>query len=119
MHGLDSSVPLFHTQVQGTCIVITPELVSDVLRASRVEHPNYPGCECLRTVSKDKMISAFCECPFDWGDHKFTPCKDFAKGPRFINMVMTFFFFCTHSLTITLSQSLVLDFCFLFLSISL
>ena len=92
MCGLDSSVPLFHTQVQGTHIVITPELVSDVLRASKVEHPNYPGCECLRTVSKDKMISAFCECPFDWGDHKFTPCKDFAKGPRFINMVMTFFF---------------------------
>ena len=119
MCGLDSLVPLFHTQVQGTCIVITPELVSDVLRASRVEHPNYPGCECLRTVSKDKMISAFCECPSDWGDHKFAPCKDFAKGPRFINMVMTFFFFCTHSLTITLSQSLVLDFCFLFLSISL
>ena len=119
MHGLDSLVPLFHTRVRGMCIVVTLELVSDVLRASRVEHPNYPGCECLRTVSKDKMISAFCECPSDWGDHKFTPCKDFAKGPRFINMVMTFFFFCTHSLTITLSQSLVLDFCFLFLSISL
>ena len=29
-------------------------------------------------------------CPSDWGDRQFTPCKAFAKGPRFINMVMTF-----------------------------
>ena len=62
----------------------------DVLRVLRVEHPDYPGCERLRTVSKDGMISTFCERPFDWGDRQFTPCKAFAKGPRFINMVMTF-----------------------------
>ena len=68
MHGLDSSVPLFHTHVRGTRIVVTPELVSDVLHVSRVEHPDYPGCERLRTVSKDEMISTFCERPFDWGD---------------------------------------------------
>ena len=36
------------------------------------------------------MISAFCEHPADWGDRQFTPCKAFAKGPRFMNMVMTF-----------------------------
>ena len=36
------------------------------------------------------MISAFCECPADLGDRQFTPCKAFAKGPRFMNMVMTF-----------------------------
>ena len=53
-------------------------------------NPDYPGCEHLRTVSKDKMISAFCECLSDWGDRQFTPCKAFAKGPRFLNMVMTF-----------------------------
>ena len=90
MHGLDSSVPLFHTCVQGTRIVVTSEFVSDVLRVSRVEHRNYPGCEHLRTVSKDEMIFAFCERPSDWGDHQLTPCKAFAKGPRFMNMVMTF-----------------------------
>ena len=61
-----------------------------MLRIPRVEHLDYPGCECLRTVSKDEMISTFCEFPSDWGDHQFTPCKAFAKGPRFINMVMTF-----------------------------
>ena len=90
MHGLDSSVPLFHTCVQGMRIVVTPELVSDVLCVLRVKHPDYPECKRLRTVSKDEMISAFCECPSDWGDRPFTPCKAFAKGPRFMNMVITF-----------------------------
>ena len=61
-----------------------------MLHVPRVEHPDYPGCERLRTVSKDEMISAFCERPVNWGDHQFTPCKAFAKDPRFINMVMTF-----------------------------
>ena len=85
MHGLDYLVPLFHTRVWGML-----ELVSDVLRVPRVEHPDYLGCERLRIMSKDEIISAFCEHLSDWGDHQFTPCKAFAKGPRFINMVMTF-----------------------------
>ena len=72
------------------CIVVTPQLVVDVLHVPRVEHLDYPGCERLRIVSKDEMISAFCERPVDWGDHQFTPCRPFAKGPRFMNMVMTF-----------------------------
>ena len=61
-----------------------------MLHVPRVGHPNYPGCDRLRTLSKDEMISAFCECPSNWGDRQFTPCKAFAKGPKFINMVMTF-----------------------------
>ena len=65
MHGLDSLVPLFHTRVRGIRIVVTPEFVSDMLRVSWVEQLDYPGCERLRTMSKDKMISAFCERPFD------------------------------------------------------
>ena len=36
------------------------------------------------------MISAFYEHAVDWGDCQFTPCKAFVKGPRFMNMVMTF-----------------------------
>ena len=90
MHGLDSLVPLFHTRVQVTRIVVTLELVSNVLHVPRVGHPHYPRCERPRTVSKDEMIFAFCECSSDWGDRQFTQCKAFAKGPRFINMVMTF-----------------------------
>ena len=90
MHGIDSSVPLFHTCVRGTRIVVTPQLVANVLRALRVEHPNYPGCKSLRIVSKDEMIFAFYMRPSNWGDCQFTPYKAFAKGPRILNMVMTF-----------------------------
>ena len=65
MHGFDFSVPLFSTRVRGTRIVVTPQLVANVLHVPRLEHPDYPGCERLRTVSKDEMISAFCERPAD------------------------------------------------------
>ena len=63
MHGFDYSVPLFVTRIRGTHIVVTPDVVSDVLRVSRVEHPDYPSCERLRIVSKDELMSAFYERP--------------------------------------------------------
>ena len=62
----------------------------DVLQVPRVEFPDYPSCERLWTVSKDELMAAFCERPFDWGEHQFTLCRPFFKGKRFINMVMTF-----------------------------
>ena len=55
IHGIDSSVPLFHTRVRGKCIVVTPELVFDVLRVPRVEHPDYPGCKGLKAMKKKKL----------------------------------------------------------------
>ena len=90
MHGFDYSVPLFVTRVRGTRIVVTLEIVFDVLCVLKVEHPNYPSYEHMRTVSEDKLISAFCKRPSDWGDRQFTPCSTFAKGLRFMNIVMTF-----------------------------
>ena len=63
MHEIDSSVPLFFTRVRGTRIPITPQLVADVLRVPRIEFPDYPSYERLRTVSKDELMSAFCERP--------------------------------------------------------
>ena len=63
MHGIDCSVPLFFTCVRGTRIPVTPQLVADVLHVPRIEFPDYPGCECLRTVSRDELIYAFCERP--------------------------------------------------------
>ena len=90
MYGFDLSVPLFITCVRGMCIVVTSKIVSDVLRVLRVEHPNYPGCDRLKTVSKDELIYAFCERPSDWGERQFTYYSSFANGPRFLNMVMTF-----------------------------
>ena len=43
MHGFDFSVPLFVTCVWGTRIVVTPDIVSDMLHVPRVAHPNYPS----------------------------------------------------------------------------
>ena len=62
----------------------------DVLQVPRIEFPDYPSCERLRIVSKDELMSAFCERPSISGERLFTPCRPFARGPRFMNMVMTF-----------------------------
>ena len=72
MHGFDYSVPLFVTCIRGTRIVVTPDIVSDVLCVPRVEHPDYPGCDRLKTTSKGELISSFYERPSDWGEHQFT-----------------------------------------------
>ena len=50
------------------------------------------GCysERLRTMSKEELSSLFYETPSSWGDRQNTPCSGFAKGLRFLNMVMTF-----------------------------
>ena len=68
MHGFDYSVPLFVTCVRGTCITVTSDIISNMLCVLRVEHPDYPSCDRLKTVSKDELNSSFCERPFDWGD---------------------------------------------------
>ena len=90
MHEIDRSVPLFFTRVRGTRILVTPQLVANVLRVPRIEFPDYPSYEHLWTMSKDELMAAFCERPSNWGERQFTPCRPFAKGPRFLNMVMTF-----------------------------
>ena len=71
-------------------MVVTLDIVSEVLHMPRVAHPDYPGCECLRTVSKDELSSLFCETSSSWGDRQNTLCSAFAKGLRILNMVMTF-----------------------------
>ena len=69
----------FFTRVRGKCIPVTPQLVADVLRVPRIEFPDYPSCERLRTVSRDELMSAFCEGLSIWGERLFTPCRPFAK----------------------------------------
>ena len=68
MHRIDHSVPHFVTRVQGISIPVTPQLITDVLRVPRIEFPDYLSCERLRTMSKDELMSAFCERPFMWGE---------------------------------------------------
>ena len=90
MHGFDYSVPHFITRIRGTLIVVTLDLISKVLHVPRVEFINCLGYDHLRTMSNDELSSRFCETPSSWGDHQNTLCSGFAKGLRFLNMVMTF-----------------------------
>ena len=70
----------FVTRVRGTHIVVTLDIVSEVLHVPRVAHLDYPSCNCLRTVSKDELSSLLCETPSSWGNRQNTPCLGFAKG---------------------------------------
>ena len=63
MHEIGRSIPFFFTRVRGTCIPVTSQLVVDVLRVPRIEFLDYPSCERLRTMSRDELMSAFCERP--------------------------------------------------------
>ena len=90
MHGFDYFVPHFITRVRGTHIVVTPNIVSEVLHFPRVAHPDYPGYDLLKIVSKDELSSLLCETPSSWDDRQNIPCSGFAKGSRFLNMVKTF-----------------------------
>ena len=90
MHGFDYSIPHFITRVQGMPIVVTQDIVSNVLRVPRVVFADYPGCERLRTVSKEELSPRFCETLSFKSDRQNTPCSGFAKGLRFLNKVMTF-----------------------------
>ena len=106
MHRIGHSVPHFVTRVWGISIPVTPQLVANVLRVPRIEFPDYPSYEHLRTVSKDELMSAFCERPLEWGECQFTYCSCFAKGPRFLNMVMTFVLYpLSHYNSITKSRA--------------
>ena len=90
MHGFNYYVPLFVTRVSGTHMVVTLDLISDMLHVLRVEFADYPDCKRLRTVSKDELLSRFYETPLSWGDCQNTPCLSFVKGLRLLNMMMTF-----------------------------
>ena len=90
MHRFDYSTPQFITRIRGVRMVVTLDVVSEVLHVPRVALPNYPGCDHLKTMSKDELASLFCETPSSWGERQNTPCSAFAKDPRFLNMVMTF-----------------------------
>ena len=90
MHGFNYSTPLFITCVRGVCMVVTLAIVAKVLHIPRVTHPDYPSSERLRDVSKDDLTSLFCKTPSSWGARQNTPCSTFAKGLRFLNMVITF-----------------------------
>ena len=71
-------------------MVVTSDIVSEVLHIPRVVHPDYPSCDPLKTMSKHELVSLFYETPSSWGECQNTPCLVFAKGLRILNMMMTF-----------------------------
>ena len=90
IHGVNTTVPKFVITFKGTHIVVTSDLISKVLHVPRVAHPDYPGYTHLQTMSKDKLLSHFYKRPSIWGEKQNTSCMNFAKGPRFLNIVMIF-----------------------------
>ena len=57
-------------------------------------------------MSKDELMYAFCKRSSVWGECQFTYCSAFAKGPRFLNMVMTFVLYpLSHYNSITKSRA--------------
>ena len=79
MHEFDYFVPHFVTRVQGMHIVVTLDLISEVLHVLRVEFVDYPSCEYFRIVSKDELSSCFYETPLSWGDRQNIPCSGLKK----------------------------------------
>ena len=67
MHTINISVPEFATTFRGTHIVVTLDLIFEVLHVPRVVHPDYPSYQRLRIVFRDKLISHFCEKSSLWG----------------------------------------------------
>ena len=77
IHRFNTSIPHFFSCIRGTCIVVTPDIVSEVLHVPMVAHPGHPGYDHLRTMSKDELSFLFCETPSSWGDRQNTPYSGF------------------------------------------
>ena len=56
IHDIDTFVPQFVSTFRGIRIIVTPDLISEVLHIPKVAHLDYPGCEHLRTVSRDDLM---------------------------------------------------------------
>ena len=46
-------MPQFVTTFRGTRIMVTPDLIFEVLHVPKVAHPDYLNCDHLGTVSRD------------------------------------------------------------------
>ena len=79
MHEFDYSIPQFVTRIRGIRMVVTSDIVSEVLHVPKVAHPNDLGSERLRIVSIDKLTSQFYETPSSWGERQNTPCSTMLK----------------------------------------
>ena len=90
IHAINTFIPLFTMVFRGTHIIVTLELISKVLHVPMVAHLDYPSHPRLFSISRDELTSYFYETDMVWGDLLNFSTHDFAKGPRILNMVMTF-----------------------------
>ena len=90
IHTINTFISQFTTVFQETRIVVTSKLIFNVLHVPKVAHLNYLSAPYLCSISRDKLASRFCEHPMSWNDTPNFTIHDFAKGPRILNMVMTF-----------------------------
>ena len=79
IHNIDTSIPRFAITFRSTHIVVTSDLISEVLHVLRVAHPNYPNYEHLQTVSKDELLSHFCKTSSTCGGKLNTLCLSFCQ----------------------------------------
>ena len=75
MHAINTSMLRFTMVFRGTMLV---------------DRPNYPRHIHLRFISRDKLTSLFYEKAMVWGEALNFFTTKFAKGPRILNMTMTF-----------------------------
>ena len=61
MDAINTSLTWFTTVFYGTCIVVTPDFISEILHAPRVDRPNYPSYPRLFSISRDELVTLFCE----------------------------------------------------------
>ena len=90
IHAIDTSISHFTMIFKGTSIIVSSELISEALHVPRVVRLTYPSHPHLHSISRDELAIHFCEMAMVWGGLQNFTTHDFAKGPRILNMVMTF-----------------------------
>ena len=61
MNGFNTFISQFAMRIQGTRIIVILDTVFEILHVSRLSHLDYSSCPRLRIVSKDELLSFFCE----------------------------------------------------------
>lgn len=57
---VSTSIPMFTTSVQGTCISVTPKLISELVHVPWVVESNHPNAPVLASFSLDALATIFC-----------------------------------------------------------
>lgn len=56
---VNTFVPMFTTSVQGTCIFVTPKLISELVHVPRVAKSKHPNAPVFASLSLDALATIF------------------------------------------------------------